>query len=103
MLSKKSQTYKAPKTKDKKLSKSEYRNFCDSIIYWSDGICQWCEKSQGKDMHHSSYGCMGANKDDKTLVLLCRECHELAHSGANREALQILGKANWLAFKGKQI
>lgn len=87
------------KPKQNRLSKSEYKAFCDSIMYFSDGICQWCKKNQGADMHHSSYGCMGANKDDRTLVLLCRECHELAHSGANREELQIIGKENWNTFK----
>jgi len=100
MYSKKDQTRWNKKKNDRKLSRREYKAFCDSIADIEDGMCQWCGERKGDDFHHASYGRMGADKDDRTLVLLCRECHVMAHSGKNRDALVALGKANWLTFKG---
>ena len=107
MFSKASQLKKAPKQNDKKLDQKEKKEFIAKIDEISKGKCQLCKAKKTDEYHHSAFGRMGADKDDRTLVAVCRECHYEIHHGKNGngqplryKALEI-GAKNWKAFKKK--
>jgi len=92
---KSNQLKKTKKTNPKKMPKSEYRQHCNHIREISFGNCQIC-KHAGEDMHHSIFGNYGANKDDRSIVLVCRECHDKCHKDRefNQKAI-LIGAINY--------
>lgn len=60
-------------------------------------VCQLCESNLSIEAHHSRYG---AYKDDKTLIAVCRQCHQMAHSNKHKweKLLLPIADLNWLEF-----
>jgi len=110
VLSKKSQTsWNKPvknkkknnnKNNPKRMPKSEFIKY-EKFIY-DIGHCQVCGKSHSFDKpHHSKYGKNGADKDDRSLVCICIDCHYQIHHGSynniilNRKQIEKIGEMNW--------
>ena len=103
MLTKKSQTaWRKPKTK-KRMGKDELQRY-RAWLFLTHPICQICNVNPASEAHHAVYGRFGADKDDRTLVAACRECHYNIHHGGgvpmSREAIEGIGWANWAEYCG---
>jgi hypothetical protein len=50
-----------------------------------------------EDTHHLIFGCYGANKDDTSLICVCRSCHNWAHANKHLSQYKFLetAKKNW--------
>lgn len=107
MFPKSKQTKKHTVRDEKKLSVKEKSAFIAKINEISKGKCQVCLDNSTDDYHHSIYGSFGADKDDRTLVAICRECHHTIHHSRNGQGRTLrnkaipIGLANWKAFKKK--
>ncbi|MFT7880951.1 MAG: hypothetical protein ABXS91_11225 [Sulfurimonas sp.] len=103
-ITKKEQLKKTKIPNPKKLDPCELRGFKDSILDTSAGICQVCKTEGVQDFHHAQFGCSGANKDDRTLVGICRGCHHLIHhsrKGRGKELREVaieIGEKNWKSW-----
>ena len=88
--------HKAPKLK--RLSKSVMREY---ILWMADNepLCQICGVV-GDDLHHLYYGCRGADKDDRYLLTVCRECHKWSHDNKkeSQDKFDEVVKENWSRF-----
>lgn len=79
------------------------------LIILDIGNCQICNIEADLDSpHHSHFGNMGASKDDRYLICICRSCHHDIHHGngfknllQTREETESIGKENW--YQGKEI
>lgn len=78
-MTKSEQLGKVRKSNPKKMTKSDYRKKCDFIIEENDSTCQLCSENMGAEFHHSRFGCRGADKDDRSILLVCQECHLKCH------------------------
>ena len=98
-MTKAQQTFKAKKTKKNRLSKEEYKKY---TIYLADTfpICQMCNVLPSEDCHHLGYGSYGADKDDKSLIAVCRHCHEYAHKNKaeTQELYADVVESNWREY-----
>lgn len=68
-------------------------------------VCQICEDKQSIEAHHLMFGCYGANKDDRTLIAVCRECHMYCHANkheSQKEFKELVNK-NYKEFCDEQI
>ena len=87
----------------KKLGYLAWHAYADWLNEISDGKCQVCQTNPLHDLHHSIFGSYGADKDDRSLVGICRQCHEDCHSNKNgainSKAIRI-GRKNWKKYKG---
>lgn len=107
MYSKAEQLKKAPKEDEKKLSDKEKKEFIETIDGISGGKCQLCKNFKTDEYHHSIFGNFGADKDDRSLMAICRGCHYLIHhsrSSRSREARQEaikIGIFNWSVHSGE--
>ncbi len=100
-MTKQEQTKKNRQKDEKKLSQEKYFLFCGHILEKANYICQLCNSHAIDDMHHSKFGCFGANKDDRSLVGICRSCHSAIHDKGNkkkRERAVKIGEENWKGF-----
>lgn len=101
MYSKAKQLQKNREKDEKKLSKREKEAFIETIDNLSGGKCQLCKNFGTDEYHHSIFGNFGADKDDRSLMAICRGCHYLIHhsrSSGSREARQkaiAIGVKNW--------
>lgn len=83
-----------------RFSKVEYKKYQDFIKSFE--ICQVCDVSTDLDTPHHSI--QGSNKDDRSLICICIECHTILHTqGYNtlkksRMQLQAIGKSNWSIY-----
>lgn len=68
------------------------------------GVCQICNTSRLLDSpHHSHFGNGGADKDDRYLVCICKDCHSQIHHkeggydslSKTREETKAIGEDNW--------
>lgn len=77
---------------------SSFRNF---IAEKSFDTCQICHKEHIAEFHHLFYGSYGADKDDRTLIGVCRECHEWCHKNKHQSQRDYkkVADLNWLEFK----
>ena len=102
-FSKAAQTKKNRKVNPKKLSKTALVEYISTIEDISNRMCQICKMKKGADFHHPIFGCRGADKDDRILALVCRdchdECHEHKHEEPNTTAIEI-GNNNWSIHNG---
>ena len=102
-MTKKAQLQKTKRKNPKRLDPCELRAYKDSILDVSGGICQLCSEERAVDMHHSLYGSRGADKDDRSLVAVCRDCHDKCHQskhGALNSKAKEIGIDNWREYNG---
>ena len=81
--------------KDRRLSKAEYKKYRTWLADYQPR-CQICN-DVADDTHHVLFG---AYKDDRTLVSLCRKCHEKAHKNkkAWESVLLPIARKNWSTY-----
>lgn len=81
---------------------SSFRNF---ISEKSFDTCQICHKEHIADFHHLFYGSYGADKDDRTLIGVCRECHEWCHANKvkSQERYEHIAQDNWRYFQENML
>jgi len=86
----------------KRFSKKELDRYKNFIFRKEEGMCQSGCNREGVEYHHVL---RGAYKNDKSIVLTCRECHTIVHFSTDtheREALNILFKSasieNWREY-----
>ncbi len=100
-MTKEEQLRRSKTDNPKKLGYIAWHNYVDWINEISNGMCQLCKKNPLDEMHHSAYGSQGADKDDRTLVGICRychlDCHKEKHGSVNSKAVKI-GRANWRKY-----
>lgn len=101
------QLKKNKKENPKKLPRETLQNFIDLIFKRAKGKCQLCTVKKIDEYHHSIFGSMGADRDDRSLMGICRECHYAIHHGRDgrgqklrQEAIKI-GAKNWSFFNEK--
>lgn len=96
----KKEQLKWKKTKNpKKLPPKQLQAFKNYINKQTKYICQICNKRLAVEYHHALFG---ANKDDKTLVAICRHCHSDIHVKSDKEKesfAKLVGSKNWEEFK----
>ena len=78
MYQKQSQLQKVKKQNPKKMDKKQYRDKCD-FLFEKYPICQICGINKAEDAHHAKFGSMGADKDDRIIIVVCGECHHMIH------------------------
>lgn len=106
MISKSDQLKKVRQPDEKKLSKSEKVSFISTIDKISKGKCQLCNNFNTDEYHHSIYGSFGADKDDRSLMAICRGCHHLIHHSRESRSKQarqdaiVIGVENWRVHNG---
>ena len=97
------QLQKQKKQKVKRLSPIELSAYKDTIYEECNGMCQLCDETPADDYHHALYGRQGADKDDRILVAICRDCHikchQSKHGSVNGKAKE-LGTNNWRLHNG---
>lgn len=107
LFPKSAQTKKNKKINPKKLPKETLQNFIDTIFKLAKGKCQICKAKKIDEYHHSIYGNFGADKDDRSLVGICRGCHFAIHHGKNGGSQELrykaipIGEKNWSFFNGE--
>lgn len=79
MYSKQSQLQKNKQPNQNKMSEKEYKAKCD-WLFNRYPKCQICLINNSEDAHHAKFGNMGADKDDRTVIAVCRECHNMIHN-----------------------
>ena len=104
-MTKQEQLKKNREQNQKKLSTVVLADFKNFIWAKSGGLCQCGCGKHGVEYHHSL---RGAYKDDKSIILICRSCHNLIHNCEynnmdKTSELMILAKVqgvkNWKDFK----
>jgi len=96
------QTAKNKPKNEKRMSQKEYHAYCDHIRDVSDGICQACGDFPFDDTHHTKWGSFGADKDDRSLVGVCRGCHDKCHADRDfNDSLSWIATDNYQTFKGE--
>lgn len=104
MLSKKEQTRKKKMRDEKRLQKTELQNY-QKWLEENRPLCQinimGCQNI-GADTHHLEFGCFGADKNDKSLIVACRSCHEWCHShkAISKEMFLHVARENWKQYGG---
>ena len=86
-MTKQAQTHKTKSPNPKKLSKSEYRQYCDFILDQADGVCQYCNQAAIAEFHHTKFGRYGADKDDRSIIGVCLQCHLDLHANRDKNRL----------------
>jgi hypothetical protein len=100
--------YKVPQKKarlrndtPKRFPPKEYKAYQDHIK--GIGVCQVCEVSTNLDTPHHTK--QGANKDDRSLICICIECHDILHRvgfetlAKTRLELLEIGEENWSSYE----
>lgn len=104
MLTKKDQLQKNKPKNDKKLPSKELQQY----QFWlkeNNPQCQaklnGCEH-QTIEAHHVLFGSFGADKDDRYLLCVCRNCHEWAHKNKtlSQELFLHVARENWKQYGG---
>jgi hypothetical protein len=102
-LSKEEQLKRSKPKNPKKLGYIAWHDYVDYLNDFSNGKCQVCKTNPLHDFHHAIFGSYGADKDDHSLVGVCRKCHEDCHKdkhgAVNSKAVRI-GRSNWKKYKG---
>lgn len=67
--------------------------------------CQICHKNNIEEFHHLFFGSYGADKDDRTIIGVCRECHDYCHKHKkeSQERYEHIAQENWTWFKESVI
>ena len=58
-------------------------------------ICMWCKMNMGSEIHHIRYGACGRKTYRGNVILLCKTCHDKAHSSKKKyqeELIEIIDK-----------
>ena len=100
--------YKFPKRKARlrddvcvRFNEAYYRKYQERIK--DIGVCQVCDISSNLDTPHHTK--QGANKDDRSLICICIECHDILHRVVfstlhkTRKELESIGEDNWREYK----
>lgn len=96
MLSKENQLRKSKKPNPRKMTKVEYELYVDFVNEKAKGMCQCGCGRKADDIHHSM---RGINKDDRSIIAICKTCHNLIHSCGYKE----IEEASRLALLSKNI
>jgi len=93
-------TYWNKQPKEKRLTKYEnlkFRQWLNENIR----LCQICRTKPPQDPHHLKFGASGADKDDKTQIAVCRECHEWCHKNKHesQDKYMHIAEENYKWFK----
>lgn len=100
-MTKEEQLRKTKRPNPKRMIKTEYELYVDFVNDKAGGMCQCGCGRPAQDIHHSL---RGSNKDDRSIIAICRTCHNLIHSCSpkdidegSRLALfsKGVGKKNW--------
>lgn len=90
---------------DKKLEKKDLQNY-QKWLKENHSQCQAqandkCEH-YAVDIHHVLFGSYGADKDDRTLLAVCRHCHLWAHrnKSLSQELFLHVAMDNWKQYGG---
>ena len=91
--------------KEKRLSVDVMSSFRNFIAEKSMDTCQICHKEHISELHHLFYGSYGADKDDRTLIGVCRECHIYCHKNKHQSQRDYkkVADLNWLEFSENVI
>ena len=91
--------------KENRLKNDELVLFRIFISEKTMDTCQICHKEHIADFHHLFYGSYGADKDDRTLIGVCRKCHEWCHKNKHQSQKDYkkVADLNWLEFKENVI
>ena len=103
---KRKKMYKVPRKKSrlresKRFSKEDYKAYQTYIKDIS--VCQVCESSTNLDTPHHTIQGLG-NKDDRSLICICIECHTEIHTkgfsdlNKTRVELEEIGAENWISY-----
>lgn len=81
--------------KDRKLSKTQFDKYLSHLVN-KEPNCQICH-SKAVEAHHLIFG---AYKDDKTIISVCRECHQWCHANKHEsiEKFMHIAQENWKAY-----
>ena len=104
MLSKKEQTQKKKIRGEKRLEKKELQRYQQ----WLKETHQKCQaqlngcEHETIEAHHVLFGSFGADKDDRTLLCVCRSCHQWAHKNKvlSQELFLHVARENWRNYGG---
>ncbi len=86
--------------KENRLSVEQMSRFRNFIFQKSMDTCQICHKEHIAEFHHLMFGSYGADKDDRTLIGVCRKCHEWchAHKHESQKAYKQIANENWSEY-----
>lgn len=104
MLTKKEQIRKTKARNDKKLQKKDLQNY-QKWLKENHSLCQarlnGCEH-ETVEAHHVLFGSYGADKDDRTLLAVCRYCHSWVHKNKalSKELFLHVARENWKQYGG---
>ena len=104
MLSKKEQTRKKKMRDEKRLQKKELEKY----QFWLKENYPQCQaqlngcEHETIEAHHVLFGSFGADKDDKTVIAVCRSCHEFCHKNKalSKELFLHVARENWKQYGG---
>ena len=102
MLTKKDQLQKNKPKNDKKLPSKELQQY----QFWLKENHQKCQaklhgcEHEAIESHHVLFGCYGADKDDTTMLRVCRSCHQWAHKNKalSQELFLHVAHKNWADY-----
>lgn len=91
--------------KEKRLSVGEMSSFRNFISERAFDTCQICHKAHISEYHHLFFGSYGADKDDRTLIGVCRKCHEWCHKHKKKsqERYEHIAQDNWRYFQESML
>ena len=95
-------TYWNKEKKKKRLPKNEMKSYCWYMQH-NHPNCQICGY-KADDLHHLFYGSYGADKDDRYLISVCRDCHKYCHDNKHQSKVQYIhiANANYQSFKEQE-
>ena len=87
-----------------RLSKKEYRRYVAWLNY-TFKVCQICNQKQAQDAHHLRFGCYGADKDDTSLIAVCRDCHNWCHKNKqeSKDKYKDIASSNWRSYTIEEL
>lgn len=53
-------------------------------------MCQWCKFQLGTVRHHIRYGACGRKTYRGNVILLCKTCHDKAHSSKKKYQQELI-------------
>lgn len=67
-----------------KVEKQAYQEVADQVM------CMWCKMQRGEQIHHIRYGSVGRKTYRGNVILLCKTCHDKAHSSKKKYQQELI-------------